>query len=101
MDGTITIAGTLSGALSANASLSGALSGNGSLSGALSLGEGVVAPIYEGSYTVTPKAHTEQVLATDGKLMEDDVTVFEIPYFETSNLSGTTVYIANEVEVNG
>ena len=101
MDGTITVAGTLSGALSTGGGLSGALSGVGSLTGDITLGSGTYAPIYEGSYTVTPKAHTEQVLATDGKLMEDDVTVFEIPYFETSNLSGTTVYIANEVEING
>lgn len=101
MDGTITVAGTLSGALSTGGGLSGTLSGVGSLSGALSRAEGIVAPIYEGAYTVTPKANTEQVLATDGKLMQDDVTVFEIPYFETSNLSGTTVYIANEVEING
>ena len=97
MNGNITVAGTLSGALSANAGLSGALSGIGSLSGEITLGEGVYVPTYDGAYTVTPKAHVEQVLETAHKLMSDDVTVFEIPYFETSNLNGTTVYIANEV----
>ena len=101
MDGTITVQGTITGALSANGGLSGALSSVGSLSGALSLGEGAFYQTYDGAYTVTPKANTEQILETAHKLMSDDVTVFEIPYFETSNLSGTTVYIANEVEING
>ena len=48
---------------------------------------------YEGPYDVTPKV-TEQSLATRAKLMDDDVTVHEIPYAETSNLHGTTVIIA-------
>lgn len=52
---------------------------------------------YEGDYTVTPKAHEQTVLATKRKYMNDDVTVLEVPYFETSNESGTTVYIAREV----
>lgn len=91
MDGNITIAGRLEGSLSAV----------GALQGTLSRGEGVIARTYDGEYTVTPRANVEQVLETNGKLMADDVTVFEIPYFETSNLSGTTVYIANEVEING
>ena len=51
---------------------------------------------YEGSYVVTPKV-TSQVLQTAHKLMASNVTVLEIPYFETSNQSGYTVYIGNEV----
>lgn len=50
-------------------------------------------PTYAGPYTVTPKVEEDQVLDTDGKLMSDDVTVFEIPYFETSNLYGKTFII--------
>ena len=52
---------------------------------------------YEGDYVVTPKAHEETILATEGLVMLDDVTVKKITYFETSNLSGKTVYIASEV----
>lgn len=55
------------------------------------------ADFYHGSYEVTPKAYTEQVLETAQKLMAHDVTVFQVPYYETSNVSGTTVYIAKEV----
>lgn len=51
---------------------------------------------YEGEYTVTPKV-TSQTLPTAHKLMAQDVTVLEIPYFETSNVTGYTVYIGNEV----
>lgn len=49
-------------------------------------------PIYPGPYVVIPRAY-EQVLATADKSMSDNVTVQEIPYTETSNLSGITVSI--------
>lgn len=47
---------------------------------------------YSGSYEVIPKTEA-QILATTDKLMRDDVIVYAIPYYETSNVSGTTVYI--------
>lgn len=52
--------------------------------------------VYDGDYTVTPKV-VPQTLHTENKVMLHDVTVFEIPYFETSNQSGYTVYIGSEV----
>lgn len=53
---------------------------------------------YTGPYEVTPKAWVDQTLETEGLLMTDDVTVFKVPYYETSNLfDGKTVYIAEEV----
>ena len=52
---------------------------------------------YTGEYTVTPKAHDQTILPTKRKQMLDDVTVLEVPYYETSNESGVTVYIAQEV----
>lgn len=55
------------------------------------------APPYEGEYKVTPKV-SEQTLPTAKKLLSEDVTIKEIPYFEVSNTSGgNTVYIGNEV----
>lgn len=53
-------------------------------------------PIYDGAYEVTPRSY-EQVLDTDRKLMLDDVTVHQIPYYETSNTSGITAYIGGEL----
>lgn len=55
------------------------------------------ADIYDGEYVVIPKAHEGTVLPTQNKLLLGNVTVVEVPYYETSNYSGTTVYIANEV----
>ena len=52
---------------------------------------------YEGDYVVIPKAFEDQILETNGLLMADDVTVLQVPYFETVNPTGKTVYIANEV----
>lgn len=52
---------------------------------------------YAGPYIVTPKAHEEQVLDTATKIMARDVTVRKVPYYETSNVSGYTAYIASGV----
>lgn len=49
-------------------------------------GGGYLEP-YMGPYEATPKV-TEQVLATKNKRMAEDVTIYEIPYHETSNQSG-------------
>lgn len=47
---------------------------------------------YHGAYEVIPDTEVH-VLPTADKVMEGDVTVREIPYYETSNVQGTTVYI--------
>lgn len=47
----------------------------------------ISAPEYEGEYEVTPRLFV-QSLDTDGKLMRDDVTVYEIPITRTTNPSG-------------
>ena len=64
------------------------------ITGQLTTPEVVPPPVYEGDYIVTPKAYEVQVLSTQGYLMEHDVTVLEVPYWETSNIYGVTVYIA-------
>lgn len=62
--------------------------------------ETVPGSVFDGDYEVTPQAHDETVLATQGKLMSKDVTVHRVPYYETSNTYGQTVYIAEEL-LNG
>ena len=51
---------------------------------------------YEGSYTVIPDVDSQTLLTKD-KVMADDLTVTGIPYWETSNVYGTTIYIADEL----
>lgn len=63
---------------------------------AIVIHEGQSYDVYDGQYEVTPSAHNQIVLETREKLMADDVTVLKIPYYETSNESGLTVYIAGE-----
>lgn len=54
-------------------------------------------PLYEGEYEVTPKV-SEQTLPTAKKMLTEDLTIKEIPYFSVGNNSGgNTVYIGNEV----
>ena len=53
---------------------------------------------YTGDYVVTPKVD-EQILPTENKLMEDDVTIKAIPFYNVSNTAGgSTVYIGKELE---
>lgn len=47
---------------------------------------------YIGSYTITPKTNN-QTMETENKVMTNDVSILAIPYYETSNQSGTTVII--------
>lgn len=65
------------------------------LKGFVNLSRGQI-DIYDGEYIVTPKPFTEQILETKEKTMADDVTVLAIPYYETSNVSGITIYIGGE-----
>lgn len=51
---------------------------------------------YEGAYVVIPMVDTEQTLLTADKIMSDDVTVRAIPYYETSNPYGKTIYIGED-----
>lgn len=50
--------------------------------------EYVGAPDYDGAYDVIPMAWEGQTLPTAMKLLRENVTVQEIPYYEVSNQSG-------------
>lgn len=45
-------------------------------------------PAYEGAYEVVPQAFASTTLETEGLRMEQDVTVYEIPYASVSNPEG-------------
>ncbi len=50
-------------------------------------------PAYDGDYTAIPRP-AAQTLPTEGKRMEQDVTVKGIPFFVTENpAKGNTIYI--------
>lgn len=60
---------------------------------------GVAGKTYEGSYDVTPTVDG-LTMNTKEKYMKENVNVMPIPYYDVSNTSGgTTVYIADELEV--
>lgn len=88
---------TLSGVIGNGGEIQGKVQDAGVLIGEVGFPKCIYPDIYDGTYDVIPKAHELQTLDTNGKTMEDDVRVHEIPYFETSNTSGITVYIANEL----
>ena len=81
------------------ATIAGTVSSARGLTGKLTIPTSLPAEydVYTGSYTVTPKAYEKQILATKNRLLHDDIVITEVPYIETSNGKGTTVYIAKEV----
>lgn len=89
LNGTLTSAGLLHGSL---------VGDHHKIQGTLTIPSTPGLDLYGGPYEVTPKAWDAQVLETEGKLMSDDVTVFRVPYYETSNLyNGLTVFIAEDI----
>jgi hypothetical protein len=98
--GRINGAETLSVILSKHTILKGSLSPAGYVFGRIS-GEqelyGTIQPStgsechhkrYDGDYVVDPKAYDQTVLQTNKKLMDDDVTVHEIPITIVTNIGG-------------
>ena len=75
--------------------LSGIISKDAYLTGRLNITTGY--DTYQGPYEVAPHAFEEQTLKTANMGMKENVVVLEVPYFEVSNDTGTTVYIAKEV----
>lgn len=56
--------------------------------------ETIQGDMYDGLYTVVPKAAESTILETRNKTMRDNVTVLEIPYAEVSNpIGGKTAII--------
>lgn len=92
----ITALPTLKGKISSTTkNMAGRLSAIGHLTGHLSVVR--EREVYTGDYTVTPRAFVSQTLDTADRVMSGNVTVTEVPYYETDNDSGTTAYIAKEV----
>lgn len=100
LNGSIDVDDTISGKLTAIESFSGSLSDAGQLHGSVST-QKTDYKRYDGEYDITPKAYQDQILETADKLMINNVIVHKVPYIETHNESGTTVYIAKETEYNG
>lgn len=113
MDGKLIETGTLNGEISLFGKLSCSLSENAlvgtlgissqlscSLSASYLTGELTLSnqiSSFDGDYTITPKAHSEQELECQGFVMRENVLVLKVPYWETSNLQdGLTVYIAED-----
>lgn len=88
----------ITGKLSDKETIAGALRAKSSVTGTIALNMNGVTDRYTGEYEVTPLV-TSQVLGTKQKVMIDDLTIKEIPFFDVSNTSGgTTVYIGGDIE---
>ena len=89
---------SLIGKINPTESISGKVEKPSDMSGEININPEKDIPTYDGNYIVIPKAYKEQILETKEKMMEDNVVVKKIPYYETSNVDGgETVYIAGEV----
>lgn len=107
MTGSISVVTTFSGSLSGIQNMTGTLSpmrrmeGNLSsvqtMSGSLSVPDVVGRESYTGEYNITPSTQNDIILDTAYKTLSNNINIYKIPYFETSNESGYTVYIGGEL----
>jgi len=80
--------GELSGTLTSTGHLHGTLVGDHhKIQGTLTIPNTPGLELYGGPYEVTPRLYA-QSLDTEGKLMTDDVDVYEIPISRTTNPTG-------------
>lgn len=69
---------------------------NSFLSGNITIPPEVPVPNYQGEYIITPKPFNDKVLQTNGFKMKNDLIILKIPYYQTSNETGYTIYIGGE-----
>ena len=75
----------------------GILGANHTLTGTLNTYAPKVGQSYKGLYKIKPLADYDVILKTKNKLLEEDITVLKIPYYETSNtFDGLTVVIGGD-----
>lgn len=85
----LTLDGEVSGNIVQTHSITGNISNALTVQGNISPGQLAPRfPVYDGVYEVTPLAQLDIVLDTANKILQNNVTVNRIPYFQTSNLSG-------------
>lgn len=90
----------IKGKLESNSNIRGLIHNANILRGKIISGSVPIYPDYEGSYDITPKS-TSQTLNTENKVLRQDMLVESIPYYETSNEYGKTIYIGSEVNIYG
>ena len=107
ISGSLSPARIITGTLSSNAThITGKITSTATLVGELTeanaqIAGALIIPVqrnedidtYEGEYIVTPKPFDSQTLYTADLIMRHNVIVHKIPYYETSNITGDTVYI--------
>lgn len=89
----------LTGRLSPMPTLNGNLSIESELHGSLTVGDIHMDggyDFYSGEYEVLPKANENTILPTKNKILEENVIVLDIPYYEVSNVDGITIYIGKD-----
>lgn len=77
-------------------SIKGLLNPKEQIKGKLQLPHIVPPDIYEGETVIIPSSFTDQELETRGKMVRTDILVKKIPYYETHNETGLTIYIGND-----
>lgn len=86
---------TLSGSVELETQLTATLNSVPTICGDIAIAHSQEIAPYLGPYEVTPRV-SAQTMSTKSKYMTEDMLIKAIPYYETSNVSGKTVYIGEE-----
>lgn len=88
----ISAVGQLKGTIVGTNTLVGKVTNAEFLKGNIFIPLSVKSATYDGDYEIIPKVNA-QTIETKNKKMKENLTVLAIPYYETSNPTGKTVYI--------
>ena len=92
--GTINTICSIEGSLNKIDNISSTISSGGDIKGIFSM-PSYISDIYFGDYNITP-TKDGQTISTKDKMLKGDICIEQIPYYETSNPTGITVYIGGE-----
>ena len=95
LTGLVNSPGGIFGKINPHPSLSGIVNKEQQMSAVVGIYEGMNPEKYDGDYIFDPLVESERTIDTKHKFLTGNIVVNKIPYFETSNPTGTTVYIGD------
>lgn len=96
MHGKIDQAGSITGNLNPSQQIKGNLNQSQQVKGKIQFPHIIPPDVYDGETVIVPSSFSDKELETRGKMVKTDIVVKQIPYYETANETGKTIYIGNE-----
>lgn len=95
VSGSVNSEKSITGQVNGDSHLQGEVSGESEISGTIGVYSGEAPPDFDGDYAYTSDVDADYTVDVRHKRMTGNLTIRKIPYYETSNIYGTTVIIGD------